>query len=88
MRLDKYLSISRILKSRILVKTAADEGMVFLNGSRAKPASIVKAGDVIEIDIPRFYKKIKILALPPKNMRKSEAAGFYDILEERKKELI
>jgi len=88
MRLDKYLAATRILKSRSLVKTAADEGMVFINSSVAKPSSTVKPGDVIEVDIPRFYKKIRVLGLPPKNMKKSEAVNLYELLEERKKELI
>jgi ribosomal 50S subunit-recycling heat shock protein len=88
MRLDKYIAIARLLKSRSLVKTAADEGMVFLNGIVAKPAADVKINDIIEIDIPRFYKKVKVIAMPPKNLKKSEAAGLYESLEERKKELI
>ena len=88
MRLDKYLSSIRILKSRSLVKKATDEGMIYHNSNRAKSALIVKPGDIIEVDIPRFYKKIKVLELPPKNLKKSEASGLYQVLEERKKELI
>ena len=87
MRLDKFIAIARLLKTRSLVKTATDEGMVFINGHRAKPAVIVRSGDVIEIDTPRFYKKVKVIALPPKNMRKAEAVNLYDLLEERTKEL-
>lgn len=70
------------------MKTAADEAMVFHNGKKAKPSAIVKPGDIIEVDIPRFYKKLKILELPPKNMKKSNAVNLYKLLEERKKELI
>ena len=88
MRLDKFLSYARILKTRSLVKTAADEGMVYINGQKAKPASAVRLDDIIEIDVPRFYKKIKILSLPYKNLKKSEASSLFEILEERKKELI
>ncbi len=88
MRLDKYLASTRVLKSRSLVKTAADEEMVFINGSIAKPSSVIKPGDVIEVDIPRFYKKIRVLGFPIKNMKKAEAVNLYELLEERKKELI
>jgi len=88
MRLDKYLASTRVLKSRSLVKTAADEEMVFINGSAAKPSSVIKSGDVIEVDIPRFYKKIRVLGFPTKNMKKAEAVNLYELLEERKKELI
>jgi len=88
MRLDKYIAATRILKSRSMVKTAADDDMVFLNGNRAKPASNVKIGDIIEVDTPRFYKKIRIAEFPARNMRKAEAVNLYETLEERKKELI
>lgn len=88
MRLDKYLASIRLLKSRSMAKTAADEAMIFINGNPAKAAAIVKPGDVIEIDIPRFYKKIKVIELPAKNMRKSEMKELFEMLEERQKELI
>jgi len=88
MRLDKFIAAARILKSRSLVKTAADDGMVFLNGNRAKPASVVQMGDIIEVDTPRFYRKIRVIEFPKKNMRKAESANLYENLEERKKELI
>ena len=88
MRLDKYLASARILKSRSLVKTAADKGMIFLNGRLARPATNVKPDDIIEVDIPRFYKKLKVREYPSKNMKKKEAAELFELLEERKKELI
>lgn len=88
MRLDKYLSYARILKTRSLVKTAADGGMVYINGHRAKPSSTVRLDDVIEVDIPRFYKKVRVVALPHKNLKKSEVSGLFELLEERIKELI
>jgi ribosomal 50S subunit-recycling heat shock protein len=88
MRLDKYLSTVKVLKSRTLVKLAADEGMIYLNGKKAKASSEIKPGDIIEIDIPRFYKKLKILRLPPKNLKKAEAPECYQLLEDRKRELI
>jgi len=48
MRLDKFIAVARLLKTRSLVKTATDEGMVFINSHRAKPAAIVRLGDIIE----------------------------------------
>jgi len=88
MRLDKYLAAIRILKSRSLAKTAADEGMIYLNGTKAKASSVIRPEDIIEIDIPRFYKKLKVLGTPAKNMKRSGSSSFYQVLEERKKELI
>jgi ribosomal 50S subunit-recycling heat shock protein len=87
MRLDIYLASARILKTRSLVKSAVDENMVYLNGRQAKAAASIKIGDIIEVDTPRFYKKIRVLAMPTKNLPKTLAAGLYENLEERKKEL-
>jgi ribosome-associated heat shock protein Hsp15 len=88
MRLDRFLAAARILKSRSLAKTATDEGMVYVNGSKAKPAAEVRPNDVIEVDTPRFYKKVRVVAMPYPNMKKSAASGLYEMIEERKKELI
>ena len=87
MRLDVFLAKARVLKTRSLVKIAIDEGMVYLNGLKAKPASVVKVGYIIEIDIPRFYEKLRVAALPSKNPKKSEAHSLCQIIETRKKEL-
>ncbi len=88
MRLDVFLAKARILKTRSLVKIAIDEGMVFINGLQAKPASTVKIGHIIEVDIPRFYLKLKVVSLPSKNLKKSEARSLFETLESRRKELI
>jgi ribosomal 50S subunit-recycling heat shock protein len=87
MRLDIYLASTRVLKTRSLVKSAVDEKMIFLNGHSAKAAVNIKIDDIIEIDTPRFYKKIRVIAMPAKNMRKAESESFYETLEERKKDL-
>lgn len=87
MRLDVFLAKARILKTRSLVKTAIDEGMVFLNGLKAKPASMVKIGHIVEIDIPRFYLKLRVVTLPSKNLKKSEAHSLYEVIESRQKEI-
>jgi ribosomal 50S subunit-recycling heat shock protein len=87
MRLDVYLASARVLKTRSLVKSAVDENMVYLNGRSAKAAANIKIDDIIEVDTPRFYKKIKVLAMPVKNMPKAMASTLFENLEERKKEL-
>jgi len=48
-RLDKWLWSARFFKTRQLAHDAIDGGKVHLNGSKAKPARAVRAGDVIEI---------------------------------------
>ena len=49
LRIDKWLYFTRFYKTRGLASKAVRGGHVKINGSRAKPASSVSPGDVIEI---------------------------------------
>jgi len=86
MRLDKYLSVARIFKSRSLAGEAISASMVFLDGLPAKSSREIKSGSIIEIDTPLFYKKIEILDLPTGNVSKKDASSLYRLLEEREKD--
>jgi ribosome-associated heat shock protein Hsp15 len=86
MRIDRYLSVARIFKSRSLAAEAISSSMVYMDGVPAKASREVRAGSVVEIDTPRFYKKIEILLLPRGNVTKGEASGLYRLLEERNKD--
>ncbi len=86
MRLDRFLSVARLFKSRSLAAEAIDALMVYVNDMPAKAAKEIRPGFIITLDTPRFFKKIKLLSLPPKNMGKGEASSLYEILEERTKD--
>ncbi|MBS3990633.1 MAG: RNA-binding S4 domain-containing protein [Erysipelothrix sp.] len=49
MRIDKFLKISRVLKKRSVAKKLADFDKVIINGKLAKPSSLVKVGDVVNV---------------------------------------
>jgi ribosome-associated heat shock protein Hsp15 len=86
MRLDRYLSVARIFRSRSLAQEAISSSMVFVDGLAARSAREIRPGQKIEIDTPRFYKKIEVTLLPGGNFSKKEAASLYRILEERIKD--
>ncbi|MEE9554930.1 MAG: S4 domain-containing protein [candidate division Zixibacteria bacterium] len=86
MRLDKFLSVARIFKSRSLAGDAASSSMVFLDGLPAKPSKEIKPGSRIEIDTPLFYKKIEVLAIPTGNVTKKDAESLFKLIDERKKD--
>ena len=86
MRLDKYLSVIRIFKSRSLAGEALSASMVYLDNLTAKASKTVTVGAIIEIDTPIFYKKIEVLQLPLKNTRKDEVSSLYNLLDERVKD--
>lgn len=86
MRLDRFLSVARLFKSRSLAAEAISSSMVFINGIPSKPAKDIGAGAIIEIDTPRFYKKLKVTSLPAGNVSRREASSSYELMEERTKD--
>ena len=49
MRLDLVLKLSGLIKRRTIAKELADRGRILINDRVAKPASEVKAGDILEL---------------------------------------
>ena len=87
MRLDKYLKVSRIIKRRTVAKEACDGGRVTINGRVAKPSSEIKVGDVITIAFG--HREIKVLVKEVRDSAsKQQAFEMYEVLEEKKEELV
>jgi ribosomal 50S subunit-recycling heat shock protein len=87
LRLDQFLSESRLIKRRTQAKLACDKGLVFLDGIKAKPGKEVKPGQKIVLNLTQRKIELEILKLPLKNLRKEEAKELYRVIsEEIKKE--
>ena len=63
MRLDKFLKVSRIIKRRSVAKEVADKGRIQINGKLAKSSSMLKVGDVLQIQFGNKTLEVKVLAL-------------------------
>lgn len=87
MRLDKFLKVSRLIKRRTVAKDVSDQGRVLLNGKEAKPSSVIKIGDVLDIQFGQRTLTVQVERLTDSN-RKEDILGLYTILKEeaRKKE--
>ena len=87
MRLDKYLKVSRLIKRRTVAKDVSDQGRVLLNGREAKPGTVVKVGDVLEVQFGQRSLTVRIERIVD-SARKEDAEGMYTVLKEevRKKE--
>jgi ribosome-associated heat shock protein Hsp15 len=57
-RVDRWLWAARVFKTRSLASTACDGGKVDINAEAAKPARRVRAGDRIEVSLPRGRRRI------------------------------
>ena len=87
MRLDSYLSDTRLIKRRTQAKKACEAGAVYLDGKAAKSGKEVKPGQIITINFANRILEVEVLEIPSRNVRKEEAKNFYRIIrEERRKE--
>lgn len=89
MRIDKYLYLIGILKSRTNAKKACKKGYVFINERRVKGSEEIKEGDIIFLDFPLRNIKIKVKKIPDKkSISKKERSDYFEILSDERKEII
>lgn len=84
MRLDKWLKISRLVKRRTLAHDAADAGRVQIGGRPAKPASEVRVGDELEIDLGGRLTRVRVLGTP-EHASVQGAKELYELLSVQEK---
>jgi ribosome-associated heat shock protein Hsp15 len=60
-RIDKWMWAVRIFKTRTIASEACKKGRISINGAFAKPARMVKAGDVIQVRKPPVTYSFKVL---------------------------
>jgi len=76
-RLDKWLKITRIIKTRNQAAQACDQGRVKVNEQVAKPAKMVKIGDTIAVKFKWQTRKFDILDIVQKSIKSEEARKLY-----------
>jgi ribosomal 50S subunit-recycling heat shock protein len=64
MRIDKFLKVTQLIKRRTVAKESTEEGVISLNGKKAKASAEVKVGDMIEVDMWNYYKAVRVLQVP------------------------
>ncbi|HSW10213.1 MAG TPA: S4 domain-containing protein [Bacillota bacterium] len=65
MRLDKFLKLSRLVRRRTVAHDLADQGRVLINGKPGKPATPVRAGDVIRLDLGGRTMQVEVKSVHP-----------------------
>ena len=60
-RIDKWMWAARIFKTRTIAAEACKKGRVNINGVQAKPARMIKPGDVIQIKKSPVTYSFKVL---------------------------
>ncbi|WP_010168914.1 RNA-binding S4 domain-containing protein [Candidatus Epulonipiscium viviparus] len=80
MRIDKFLKVSRIIKRRTIAQEACEKGRVLINGKVAKPGSVVKIGDMLELNFANNATKYEVLEIK-EHVKKEETTLMYRIVE-------
>jgi len=79
MRLDVWLDVTCLFKTRSEAKKACEGGKVDLNGQTAKPHREIKAGDRLEITRPFGRRQLVVVReLAEKHIPKAEAKLLYE----------
>ncbi len=80
MRLDKFLKVSRLIKRRTVANKVCDSARVFVNGNPAKPAKVLRVGDILKIEYSNYSKSYKVTKIPERNVLAQDASELYEIL--------
>lgn len=86
-RLDKWLQVARVFKTRSQATRACNLNRVQVNGSSAKPHKLLKIEDRIEIELRDWTRILIVKELRDKPLPKAEAARVYEDLTPPKPEL-
>ena len=80
-RLDVWLDVACLFRTRSEAQKASKGGKIDVNGQPAKPNRRVRAGDEIEISRPFGRKqRLKVRALADRHVSKAEARALYEDL--------
>ena len=89
-RIDKWMWATRIFKTRTIAAEACKKGRICINGAQAKPARMIKPGDVIQVKKPPITYSFKVLQaiekrvgakLVPEIMENVTTPDQYELLE-------
>jgi ribosome-associated heat shock protein Hsp15 len=76
-RLDTWLWVARLSKTRSLANEAVTGGRVQVDGQRAKPSRAVKPGDTIDITTGPAPRTVVVRGIAPRRGPASEAERLY-----------
>ena len=81
MRLDAWLDVACLFKTRSEAKRACESGHVEVNGDRAKPHRVVREGDRLRLNRGfGRYQDVVVRVLIEQHVKKAEARVLYDDL--------
>jgi ribosome-associated heat shock protein Hsp15 len=79
-RLDKWLQVARVFKTRSQATRAVELNRVKVNGQSAKPHRNLHPGDKVEVEIGDWTRVLVVKELRDKPVPKAEAAALFEDL--------
>lgn len=81
MRIDRWLWAARFFKSRTLAAAACTGGKVDVNGEAARPARLVRPGDLVAVTVgPGRRRTARVTGLAERRGPASDARALYEDL--------
>jgi ribosome-associated heat shock protein Hsp15 len=77
-RIDRWLTATRIFKSRTLAQQACDAGHVRINDVQVRPSSLVKIGDEVRAFAPRGTVVLLVKGMADKRLSAALAQLLYE----------
>ena len=86
-RLDVFLKRCCLTKHRSEAKRACDNGIVSVDGLPAKASRSVQTGQRVSISFLDRYLEVEVVDLPLRNVSKSDARTYYEIVRDESREI-
>jgi ribosome-associated heat shock protein Hsp15 len=78
-RLDVWLDVACLAKTRSQAQSACKKGRVTVNGAHGKPHRLVRPGDRVEITFPGGLKRVVVVrAIAVQHVSRAEARELYE----------
>lgn len=76
-RIDKWLWMVRVYKTRTMATDACNAGKIKMNGDNVKPSKIVKIGEIYAIKLDQLDKSIQVVDFPKSRVGAPLVPNFY-----------
>jgi ribosome-associated heat shock protein Hsp15 len=88
-RIDKWLWMVRLFKTRSMATDACNAGKVKLNGSNVKPSKEVKTDEVFHVRIGQLEKCVQVIDVPKSRVGAPLVLNYYtDLTSEEEYERV
>ena len=76
-RMDKWLWMVRLFKTRSISADACNAGKIKLHGTNVKPSKEVRTGEILHIKIGQLDKTVRVIDTPKSRVGASLVSQYY-----------